>query len=104
MTDIPDLRRGLESVVSCDPGGKAGLFFDGQRLTLRFTHFSSGRGSLLSLLAANTVRRAMEGMPLTGTVSSGKGITGLGRQWRFYGRISSIVPALWKANILTRSA
>lgn len=35
MTDIPDLRRGLESVVSCDPGGKAGLFFDGQRLTFR---------------------------------------------------------------------
>lgn len=35
MTDIPDLRRGLESVVSCDPDGKTCLCFDGQRLTFR---------------------------------------------------------------------
>lgn len=33
MTDIPVLRRGLESVLSCDPDGKIGLLFDGQRLT-----------------------------------------------------------------------
>ena len=35
MTDIPGLRRGLESVVSCDPDGRVGLLFDGQRLTFR---------------------------------------------------------------------
>ena len=35
MTDIPGLRRGLESVVSCDPDGRIGLLFDGQRLTFR---------------------------------------------------------------------
>lgn len=35
LTDVPDLRKGLESVISCDPDGKVGLLFDGQRLTFQ---------------------------------------------------------------------
>ena len=33
LTDIPELRKGLESAISFDPDGKVGLLFDGQRLT-----------------------------------------------------------------------
>lgn len=35
LTDVPDLRRGLESVIAFDPDGKVGLLFDGQRLTFQ---------------------------------------------------------------------
>lgn len=35
LTDVPDLRKGLESAISCDPDGKVGLLFDGQRLTFQ---------------------------------------------------------------------
>ncbi len=35
LTDVPDLRKGLESATSFDPGGKVGLLFDGQRLTFQ---------------------------------------------------------------------
>ncbi len=35
LTDIPDLRKGLESAMSFDPDGKVGLVFDGQRLTFQ---------------------------------------------------------------------
>ena len=35
LTDVPELRRGLESVIPFDPDGKVGLLFDGQRLTFQ---------------------------------------------------------------------
>ncbi|MCM1297764.1 MAG: hypothetical protein NC311_19680, partial [Muribaculaceae bacterium] len=35
LTDVADLRGGLERVISVDPDGKAGLLFDGQRLTFQ---------------------------------------------------------------------
>ncbi len=35
LTDVPDLRKGLESATSFDPSGKVGLLFDGQRLTFQ---------------------------------------------------------------------
>lgn len=35
LTDIPELRKGLESAISFDPDGKVGLLFDGQRLTFQ---------------------------------------------------------------------
>ena len=35
LTDVPDLRKGLESVIPFDPDGKVGLIFDGQRLTFQ---------------------------------------------------------------------
>ena len=35
LTDIPDLRKSLESAISFDPDGKVGLLFDGQRLTFQ---------------------------------------------------------------------
>ena len=35
LTDVPDLRKGLESAISVDPGGKVALIFDGQRLAFR---------------------------------------------------------------------
>ena len=37
LTDIPDLRKGLESTTAVDPDGKVALAFDGQRLTFRCT-------------------------------------------------------------------
>lgn len=35
LTDVPELRKALESVIPFDPDGKAGLIFDGQRLTFQ---------------------------------------------------------------------
>ena len=35
LTDVPDLRKGLNTVISFDPDGKVGLLFDGQRLTFQ---------------------------------------------------------------------
>ena len=35
LTDVPDLRKGLESVLTVNPDGKVALAFDGQRLTFR---------------------------------------------------------------------
>lgn len=35
LTDVPDFRKGLETVISFDPDGKVGLLFDGQRLTFQ---------------------------------------------------------------------
>ena len=35
LTDVPELRKALESVIPFDPDGKACLIFDGQRLTFQ---------------------------------------------------------------------
>ena len=46
-------------------------------VNMRLTHFISGLS--FSVETANTVRFAMSGIPLTFTVSSGKGISGFGK-------------------------
>ena len=37
LTDVPDLRKGMESAVAVDPDSKIALSFEGQRLTFRCT-------------------------------------------------------------------
>lgn len=74
LTDVPDLRKGLESVISCDPDGKVGLLFDGQRLTFRC------RSKLGSSAAAIDV------IPLKGAVR--------GEQWFLASRLEACFRAL----------
>lgn len=58
LTDVPDLRRGLGSVVALDPNGKIGLFFDGQRLTFQCR---SGLGSSTASIGVIPLRGIAQG-------------------------------------------
>lgn len=58
LTDVPDLRRGLESVVDLDPNGKTGLFFDGQCLTFQCR---SGLGSSTASIGVILLRGIARG-------------------------------------------
>lgn len=74
LTDVPDLRRSLETVIAVDPDGKAALAFDGQRLNF---HCIGTYGKAAS---------AVEVIPLAGTPK--------GEYWYMSERLNACLRAL----------
>jgi len=50
LTDVPDLRKCLESTLAFGPGGKVGLSFDGQRLTFQCRSELGSSASTISVI------------------------------------------------------
>lgn len=57
LTDVPDFRRGLESAVAVDPGGKVALVFDGQKLTFHCTGQYGSASSPVDVIPMSGVSR-----------------------------------------------
>lgn len=74
LTDVPDLRKGLDSVVALDSDGKAALAFEGQRLSFR------------CVSAAGNASSTVEVIPLSGQPG--------GEFWYLSGQLSACLRAL----------
>lgn len=74
LTDVPDLRKGLDSVVALDSDGKAALAFEGQRLSFR------------CVSAAGNASSTVEVIPLSGQPG--------GEFWYLSGQLGACLRAL----------
>lgn len=74
LTDVPDLRKGLDSVVALDLDGKAALAFEGQRLSFR------------CVSAAGNASSTVEVIPLSGQPG--------GEFWYLSGQLGACLRAL----------